>query len=123
VRRDDGVLTAHLLEIGVDVTAVTNPEIARALSQHGARVTGEAAPPPLCPRAVVERVGAAGGRFDFILLATQPPQVEEAARSAAPWLADDGRLVCFQNGLCEDAAARSSIPNARSARSSPGAPA
>jgi 2-dehydropantoate 2-reductase len=36
------------------------------------------------------------------MLATQPPQVEEAARAAMPALADDGRMVCFQNGLCEE---------------------
>jgi 2-dehydropantoate 2-reductase len=36
-----------------------------------------------------------------VLLATQPPQVEEAARSALPVLARDGVMVCFQNGLCE----------------------
>jgi 2-dehydropantoate 2-reductase len=102
-----GVLTAHLLELGVDVTAVTsNPMIARALAEHGARVRGDASPPPLRPRAVVDRLGAESGRFDYVLLATQPPQLEEAARSAAPWLAERGALVCFQNGLCEERVAK-----------------
>ncbi|MFQ5664868.1 MAG: ketopantoate reductase family protein, partial [Candidatus Binatia bacterium] len=41
------------------------------------------------------------GPFDFVFLATQPPQVEEAARSALPCLAQQGLMVCFQNGLCE----------------------
>ena len=36
-----------------------------------------------------------------MFLATQPPQVEEAARSAVGVLAADGAVVCFQNGLCE----------------------
>jgi 2-dehydropantoate 2-reductase len=40
-------------------------------------------------------------RFDVVLLCTQPPQVEEAARAALPALTDDGAMVCFQNGLCE----------------------
>jgi 2-dehydropantoate 2-reductase len=102
-----GVLSAHLLEIGADVTAVTtNPEIASALAAHGVRVQGEAAPPALRPRAVVERLGEDTGRFDFILLATQPPQLEAAARSAAPWLSERGALVCFQNGLCEERVAK-----------------
>jgi 2-dehydropantoate 2-reductase len=42
-----------------------------------------------------------GERYDFILLATQPPQVEAAARGALGHLAPGGHLVCFQNGLCE----------------------
>jgi 2-dehydropantoate 2-reductase len=41
-----------------------------------------------------------------VLLATQPPQVEEAARGAADWLGPEGRMVCFQNGLCEERIAR-----------------
>jgi 2-dehydropantoate 2-reductase len=44
--------------------------------------------------------------FDFVLLATQPPQVEDAARMALPLLAPDGRMVCFQNGLCESRVGR-----------------
>jgi 2-dehydropantoate 2-reductase len=44
--------------------------------------------------------------FDTVLLATQPPQVEAAAESAAGVLAPDGRVVCFQNGLCEERVAK-----------------
>src|SRR5262249_23384308 len=40
--------------------------------------------------------------FEFVFLATQPPQVEEAARNALPFLAQSGAMVCFQNGLCEE---------------------
>src|SRR5205807_480314 len=32
---------------------------------------------------------------------TQPPQVEDAARGALPFLKENGFAVCFQNGLCE----------------------
>ena len=42
----------------------------------------------------------------MILLATQPPQVEDAAPAALPRLAPDGAMVCFQNGLCEARVAR-----------------
>jgi 2-dehydropantoate 2-reductase len=98
-----GVIAAHLLEIGVDLTAVTsNAEIARALGDHGVRVRGEDAPAAMRPNQVVQRLGEATGRYDYVLLATQPPQVEEAARMAAPWLSEHGRVVCFQNGLCEE---------------------
>jgi 2-dehydropantoate 2-reductase len=41
------------------------------------------------------------GPYDYVLIATQPPQVEDAARQALPLLADTGCMVCFQNGLCE----------------------
>src|SRR6478609_1193159 len=40
--------------------------------------------------------------FDWVLLAVQPPQVEQAARSARAALAARGQMVCFQNGLCEE---------------------
>jgi 2-dehydropantoate 2-reductase len=39
-------------------------------------------------------------------LCTQPPQVEEAARAALPVLAQDGVMVCLQNGLCEPRVAK-----------------
>jgi 2-dehydropantoate 2-reductase len=37
-----------------------------------------------------------------VLLATQPPQVEEAARGVQNRLSEQGVMVCFQNGLCEE---------------------
>lgn len=102
-----GVVGAHLAELGHDVTALTtNPQIGRALVDHGYRVGGESAPQPSVPRLVCERLRPEIPRFDYILLATQPPQVEEAAKNAAPFIADDGRMVCFQNGLCEERIAR-----------------
>jgi 2-dehydropantoate 2-reductase len=98
-----GVISAHLLELGVELTAVTtNPKIAEAVRAHGVRVRGDAAPRPLEPTRVVAHLGESDGRFDYVLMTTQPPQVEAAAREAAPFLAENGRLVCFQNGLCED---------------------
>jgi 2-dehydropantoate 2-reductase len=55
---------------------------------------------------VLESLSHTTKPFDFVLLTTQPPQVEEAATTAAPHLAPTGRLVCFQNGLCEERVAR-----------------
>jgi 2-dehydropantoate 2-reductase len=98
-----GVISAHLLELGVELTAVTtNPAIARAVSERGVRIRGEPPPRVLRPAAVVERLDERAGLFDLILLTTQPPQVEQAALTALPHLAPDGRIVCFQNGLCEE---------------------
>jgi 2-dehydropantoate 2-reductase len=103
-----GVIAGHLLEIGQDVSVLTtNPDIARALSERGVRVRGDAAPAAsMKPVAVYQRLDASVAPFDFVLLATQPPQVEEAARSALPSLAAKGRMVCFQNGLSEERVAK-----------------
>ena len=96
-----GIVAAHLVEQGHDVTALTtNPLIADAVSAYGYRVRGEGAPGPV--RGPIVQKLSSSRKFDFILLATQPPQVEEATRSARAALADGGRFVCFQNGLCEE---------------------
>jgi 2-dehydropantoate 2-reductase len=99
-----GIVAAHLLEMGFDVAAVTtNAAIADAVTQRGFQLRGEGG-----ARNVRGRVHLTvpEGKFDYVLLATQPPQVEEAARTALPALAENGRMVCFQNGLCEERVAR-----------------
>ncbi len=95
-----GTVAAHLAEVGAHVTGVTsNARIAEAVRAHGYRISDQAG-----VRAVAGQisVGVPEGEVDLVLLATQPPQVEEAARSALPALAADGNMVVFQNGLCED---------------------
>jgi 2-dehydropantoate 2-reductase len=100
-----GIVAASLAETGHDVTAVTtNAAIHAAVEGRGLKVVGEGA-----QRTVRARVCLGvpeGERFDWVLLATQPPQVEEAARAALPALAEDGAMVCLQNGLCEARIAR-----------------
>src|SRR5512140_1786616 len=97
-----GIVAAHLLEQGHDVTALTtNPLIADAVNLHGFRVRGDMSPGTVRGRATRE-LPKDGRPFDYVLLATQPPQVEEAARAALPALAENGAMVCFQNGLCEE---------------------
>jgi 2-dehydropantoate 2-reductase len=94
-----GVLAANLIESGHDVTCVTtNGEIARSVEERGFQLRGEGG-----ARTVRGKVATAvpEGTFDFVLLATQPPQVEEAARTALPALARSGAMVVLQNGLCE----------------------
>ena len=96
-----GIVAAHLFEQGHDVTAfTTNPLIADAVSEHGFRVRGDGSPGTV--RGQVSRELPRGAPFDFVFLATQPPQVEEAARQALPALSPRGAMVCFQNGLCEE---------------------
>jgi 2-dehydropantoate 2-reductase len=97
-----GTVAACLAEVGIDVTAVTtNPAIHAAVRERGFRTTGESGEREVAGRIELGPDSVAGESFDVVLLATQPPQVEEAARSALPVLARDGVMVCFQNGLCE----------------------
>ncbi|XXX75829.1 2-dehydropantoate 2-reductase [Sorangium sp. So ce134] len=105
-----GIIAAHLFEQGHDVTAfTTNPLIADAINAAGFRVRGEASPGTVRGRAVRE-LGPDTRPFDYVLLATQPPQVEEAARSVVAHLAPTGAMVCLQNGLCEERIARIAGP-------------
>ena len=94
-----GIVAAGLHEAGHDVIAfTTNAEIARAVSEKGFRLRGAEK-----ARAVRGRITTTvpDGRFDLVVLCTQPPQVEEAAAMAVKSLADDGAMICLQNGLCE----------------------
>lgn len=97
-----GIVSAYLNEQGHDVLTLTrNALIADAVNANGFRVRGEDSPGNVKGRAV-QKLPEKTAPFDFILLATQPPQVEEAARSVLDFLKPDGAMVCFQNGLCEE---------------------
>ena len=94
-----GIAAANLTLAGHEVTAVTtNPRILEAVRSHGFRLRGDGGDHVVRGEIVAS---PPEGRFDFVLLATQPPDVERAAVAALPALAPDGRVVCFQNGLCE----------------------
>jgi len=94
-----GIVAATLTEVGSAVTAVsTNPEIRAAVDRAGFRLIDDGE-----ERIVRGWVSPAPeGRYDLCVLATQPPNVEDAARTALPHLADDAQVVVLQNGLCED---------------------
>ncbi len=106
-----GLVAAHLFAHGHDVTVLTtNTQIASAINSNGFRLLGD------------ERVNAVRGKaetalapntrpFDYILLATQPPQVEDAARDVLPFLGERGAMVTFQNGLCEERIAKIAGPD------------
>jgi 2-dehydropantoate 2-reductase len=97
-----GIVTAHLLEQGVDVTAVsTNAAIREAVQRGGYWLSGDGEA-RMVPGQVVGEPPLGGRGFDYVLLATQPPQVELAARTAIGALAENGHMVVFQNGLCEE---------------------
>src|SRR5262245_435287 len=94
-----GIVAATLTEVGSAVTAVsTNAEIRAAVDKSGFRVLDEGE-----ERVVRGWVSPAPeGKYDLVILATQPPNVEEAAKTALPHLVDDGEVVVLQNGLCEE---------------------
>ncbi|MEP6862324.1 MAG: 2-dehydropantoate 2-reductase [Deltaproteobacteria bacterium] len=94
-----GIVAATLTEIGSAVTAVsTNPAIRAAVDQAGYRVVDEGE-----ERVIRGWVSPAPeGKYDLCVLATQPPQVEDAARTALPHLAPDANVIVLQNGLCEE---------------------
>lgn len=96
-----GIMAATLLEHGHDPYIVThNPAIADAVNRRGLVVRDENHE-RVVPARAATTLSDGVGPFDFVFLATQPPQVEEAARAALAALAPQGALVCFQNGLCE----------------------
>lgn len=97
-----GIVTAHLLEQEQAITPLTtNDAIADAILQNGYEIHEDGESRKV-PGKVVRSLPDDTEPFDFILLATQPPQVEAAAASVAKHLSKDGFLVCFQNGLCEE---------------------
>jgi len=101
-----GVLGSLLCRTGAELTVVTtNVGIAQALRERGFRLRGDDAGRGGHPHAVLASAPPSGD-FAWVLLAVQPPQVEQAARDALLALAPDGQLVCFQNGLCEERVAR-----------------
>lgn len=107
-----GIVSASLAEQdGCElVTLTTNQAIADAIAANGFRVRDENGDTTAKGRAVAV-LPADEPKFDWILLAVQPPQVEEAARSAVAFLAKTGAMVCFQNGLCESRVARIAGPD------------
>jgi 2-dehydropantoate 2-reductase len=94
-----GIVAATLTEVGCAVTAVsTNAEIRAAVDKAGYRVLDEGE-----ERVVRGWVSPAPeGKYDLVILATQPPNVEDAARTALPHLSDEAQVVVLQNGLCEE---------------------
>src|SRR5882672_3565457 len=94
-----GIVAATLTEVGSAVTAIsTNPAIREAVDRHGYRLLDDG------EERVVRGWTAAApeGSYDLCILATQPPNVEEAALTAVRHLAGDAQVVVLQNGLCEE---------------------
>ncbi len=101
-----GLVAANLLEQRVDVTAVsTNVGIRETIEKAGYWISGDGEA-RIVPGIAVSEPPIDDRGFDYVLLATQPPQVEVAARTALGALAEGGVMVCFQNGLVEERIAK-----------------
>ena len=100
-----GCASGILAEAGYSVHAITtNGKLLDALKQNGCEVKGRRE--PLHVLLDVSKTPPENALYDYILLATRPMQVEEAAEKSKPHLAENGRMVVFQNGLCESRVAR-----------------
>ncbi len=94
-----GIVAATLTEVGSAVTVVsTNEGIRAAVDKAGFRLIDDGE-----ERTIRGWISPAPeGKYDLCILATQPPNVEDAARTALPHLVDDAQVVVLQNGLCEE---------------------
>lgn len=96
-----GVTASHLLATGHDVTVLCrNEQVRQVLQTQGFTVQGATSLHRVPARRLLATLSDAG-QFDYVLLCTQPPEVEEAARATASLLSEQGRMICLQNGLCE----------------------
>jgi len=98
-----GTVAAHLSAQGVDVCVVSrNPDVAQAVNTRGFELSGigvegtRRVPGTVCTRI------PPGAVYDLVLLATQPPDLESAARQVLPHLAPQARVVTLPNGLPEE---------------------
>jgi 2-dehydropantoate 2-reductase len=93
-----GIVAATLTEVGAPVTVVsTNAGIRAAVDKAGFRLVDDGE-----ERVVRGWISPAPeGRYDLCILAVQPPNVEEATKTALPHLAPDAKIVVMSNGLCE----------------------
>jgi len=97
-----GVIAGGLLRGGRDLTIVTrNEKICRAIGANGLRVVtpeGEWN----TPATVYMHLDETEGPFDAAYLAMKGTDVEQAARDVESYLAPEGYVVTFQNGVVED---------------------
>ncbi len=104
-----GIAAAQLGRAGCDVTVVTgNPEINRAITQHGIRVRD------LDGKEWMQRPSHAAvkagdlfshGRYDLCLVATKLTTLGDVLGEVTPLLSDRAPILCLQNGLPESHAA------------------
>src|SRR4051812_43212899 len=98
-----GVLAARLVasrKDGEEIVLAAGRST-QVIREHGLRIEGEQ---PVRPPIVAERLD--GAPCDVVLLCTRTDDIETALSPAATLLGPDGTVVCVQNGLPEERAAR-----------------
>jgi 2-dehydropantoate 2-reductase len=95
-----GVIAGRLVEENVPVVALARPALARHLRARGLVLRDASGERIVTGLPVLDHVPAE--TFDLVVLATQPHQVEAAARDVLPALAPGGAMIVTQNGLCEE---------------------
>ena len=98
-----GMVSGILSEQGAAevVTLSRSEAITAAVRANGFRLRGREEARAI-PGRIVSALDEGEAPFRYIVLATQPTEVEAAAERAARWLAPEGAMVVLQNGLCED---------------------
>ncbi|MEO8800561.1 MAG: 2-dehydropantoate 2-reductase, partial [Polyangiaceae bacterium] len=98
-----GTLLEHAKsnELPLDLTVLTtNTSVADTVNARGFVLRGDGGAKTVAGKMVTAL--SPHDSFGTIILATQPPQVEDAARRVSPHLHESGKIVCLQNGLCEE---------------------
>jgi 2-dehydropantoate 2-reductase len=111
-----GTIAGGLAEAGEELVGLSsNATIAAAIAAKGYRRRFQEEE-QVAHAPVVTDPSELEGVFDWIVLATPPDAVVEAAMATAPRLREGGAFVVMQNGLCEDrvaeALAHAGLPGA-----------
>lgn len=101
-----GVFSAELIRAGITPTLIThNPAITAAINANGITMHTPHANNIHVPAAAYTTLSDlpdAAIRFDAVWLLMKTQGVVDAVHESLPYLADDGYMVCFQNGLVEE---------------------
>lgn len=97
-----GIVSTLLTDSGYDVTLVTKyPELAQFANSIGLKVKGYCGEYQVKVRTVSDLSGL-NGTYDFVLIATKVPDLEDAATSILPYIHEGSRVVSLQNGIVEE---------------------
>lgn len=94
-----GYFGGRLAAAGNDVTFVARGAHLEAMQRDGLTLDSSLGNLTVKPVAAVADPTAGGGTFDIVIFATKLGDTEKAARSLAPVIGPDTRIITFQNGV------------------------